>query len=102
LKYLFTAALVALLIWLLYRRLRPYIQVLRQVVRAFTGTLAAASQSQSGSRHDSENSASKLVRCAACSTWIPMNRALQANSSSYCSESCLLKVPKVSGRKKAG
>jgi hypothetical protein len=102
LKYLFTAALVVLLLWLLYRRLRPYLQLLRQVVGAFTGTLAAAAQSQAEVRRDPQGSASKLVRCAACSTWVPLNRALQANSSTYCSESCLLKAPKVKGRKTAG
>ena len=100
LKYLFTAALVALLIWLLYRRLRPYLQVLLQVLRAFTGTLEGTSQSQGRARQD--GSANKLVRCAACSTWIPMNRALHAHSSSFCSDVCLLQAPKVSGRKAAG
>ena len=102
LKYLFTAALVALLLWLLYRRLRPYIQMLRQVLRAFTGALDATSESQSGLGQRGETSASKLVRCASCSTWIPMNRALHANSSSYCSQVCLRKAPKVKGRKTAG
>jgi hypothetical protein len=101
LKYLFTAALVVLLIWLLYRRLRPYLQLLRQILSAFTGTLNAASQSQVGTRNQTATSASKLVRCAACSTWVPLNRALQANSATYCSEQCLRQAPKVRGRKTA-
>jgi hypothetical protein len=46
--------LVALLIWLLYRRLRPYIQALRQVLQAFTGKIDPTSQSASGLRYDAQ------------------------------------------------
>jgi hypothetical protein len=102
LKFLFTAALVALLLWLLYRRLRPYIQILRQVLGVVKGTLDAGSKSQTTVDRGSENSQSKLVRCSACATWIPMSRALYANSASYCSQACLQKAPKVRGRKTAG
>jgi len=41
---------VVLLIWLLYRRLRPYLQAARQVLRAFTGTLMLVTNQESALR----------------------------------------------------
>src|SRR5882762_3518441 len=100
LKYLLVLALIALLFWLLYRRLRPYIQILRQMIGIVGGTLGKNfPQSEFG--RTTPNAQSKLVRCAACNTWIPESRALNSDSSSYCSRACLRKAPAVKGRKAA-
>jgi MYND finger len=102
LKLLLILALVALLIWFAYRRLRPYLQLLRQLIGVLKGTIEAGSRTQSELRRDGENAESKLVRCAACNTWIPQSRAFNANAVSYCSRACLQKAPKVGRRKAAG
>jgi hypothetical protein len=101
-KLLLVLALLALLVWFLYRRLRPYIQILRQFLGVFKGTIDAGSHSSPGEfRQDSQIADSKLVRCAECNTWIPLSRALNANSNSYCSRECLKKAPALRGRKTA-
>ena len=101
-KLLFVLALIALLIWLLYRRLRPYIQLLRQFLRAFRGTIDLNSSSPTGEfRQGGPNLDSKLVRCGHCNTWIPLSRALNANSSAFCSPACLKQAPTVKQRKTA-
>jgi len=67
LKFLLLLALIALLIWFLYRRLRPYIQLLRQVLGAFKGTIDLGSKSATGEfRQNSQKADNRLVRCAAC------------------------------------
>src|SRR5437773_3178422 len=101
LKYLLVLALIALLFWLLYRRLRPYIQVLRQMFEIVSGTLGKSSP-QSEFRRTTPNAENKLVRCAACNTWIPQSRALESNSSSYCSRVCLKEAGIGRRRKAAG
>jgi hypothetical protein len=97
LKYLLVLALIALLFWLAYRRLRPYIQTLRQMLGILRGTLGKppAVQSEFGRSARTEN---KLVRCSACNTWIPPARALHSNATSYCSKACLQKAPAVKRR----
>lgn len=101
-KLLLVLALVALLVWFLYRRLRPYIQILRQFLSVFKGTIDSGANSSPGEfRQDSQIANSKLVRCAECNTWTPLSRALNANNSSYCSRECLKKAPAVRGRKTA-
>jgi len=90
LKYLLVLALVALLAWFLYRRLRPYLQLARQFLSAFKGTLdlgTRASNDEFG--EDLRNARSKLVRCVGCNTWVPLNRALHSNSDYFCSNACL-------------
>jgi hypothetical protein len=99
LKYLLTAALVALLIWLIYRRLRPYIQMLRQFISAVRGTIETGTQSEL--HRDTQNAESKLVRCANCDTWVPQARAFGANSAFYCSRVCLELAAKIRRRKAA-
>lgn len=86
-KYLVVIALVALLLFLLYRRLRPYLKrageflnILRQVQRTFTEP--SANRGGAGE---------KLVQCARCGIWIPVTRALAARSGAemFCSADCL-------------
>jgi Sec-independent protein translocase protein TatA len=103
LKYLLVLALIALLVWFLYRRLRPYIQLVRQFLGAFKGTLDLGSRSSDGDLgEDLQSARSRLVRCRECNTWVPMNRAIQASSDYYCSTGCLKKAPATKRRKTAG
>jgi hypothetical protein len=101
LKYLLLLALIALLFWLLYRRLRPYIQILRKVIGILAGAFDKNSTSQSQWRRVAPDAENRLVRCAACDTWIPQRRALNADSASYCSRECLQKAPATKRRKAA-
>jgi hypothetical protein len=101
LKLLLVLALIALLIWLLYRRLRPYLQVLRQVLSAIKGNINPGGASAGAFGQGAGHADSRLVRCAACDTWIPFSRALNAGSNSYCSKACLKQAPAVKKRKTA-
>jgi hypothetical protein len=102
LKFLLVLALLALLIWLLYRRLRPYIKMLRQILGALKGTADLGSQSSPGEfASHTQKTDTRLIRCAACKTWIPLSRALNANSESYCSSACVKKAPAGKRRKAA-
>ena len=102
LKLLLVLALLALLVWLLYRRLRPYIQLLKQVLTAFKGAIDPGSQSSSAEfGQHTQKADTKLVRCAKCNTWIPLSRAINLDSHSYCSSICLKKTPKIRRNKVA-
>ncbi|MFN2511076.1 MAG: hypothetical protein ABR568_06475 [Pyrinomonadaceae bacterium] len=102
LKYLIIGVLVALLFLLIYSRLRPYIELLRKVSSALKGGLDANSSAVPRGR--STKSENKLVRCVACGTWIPAERAIGAgsNMSEYCSRECLEKAATGEKRKLAG
>jgi hypothetical protein len=103
LKYLFVLALLALLGWFLYRRLRPYLQLLRNFLKAFKGTLDLnANEDPADFGVDQQNAQSRLVRCAECNTWIPLSRALTSGSTNFCSSACLKKFPVANRRKTAG
>ncbi|MBD0370975.1 MAG: hypothetical protein ICV60_09085 [Pyrinomonadaceae bacterium] len=94
-KYLIVLGLIALIFYLLlFWRLRRYMPVVRQIFsitrslyRMTKGAESARPAAESRGRSDGE----RLVRCAACGTWIPSGRALQlrSRSSVYCSTSCL-------------
>jgi hypothetical protein len=102
LKYLIIGALFALVFLLIYSRLRPYIELLRKVSSALKGTLdESSSRSPRGGSTKTEN---KLVRCVACGTWIPAQRAIGAgsNMSEYCSRECLENAATGEIRKRAG
>jgi len=95
-KYLFVLAFLALVAFLVYWRLRPYIRaarrflgVVREVNRVRTRTSAA--QSDLPRRPQRETAAAeKLVRCAACGTWMPASRAVSLRAgTTYCSHACL-------------
>ncbi len=101
-KLLIVLALIALLGWLLYRRLRPYIQLVGRVLGALRGTIDTRENTRAGEfGHDPQLAKSKLVRCSECNTWIPLSRAFSANSTSYCSRECLKKAPAVRDRRTA-
>ena len=94
LKYLFIILLLALAAFLAYRRLRPYIRGLRRlvgVVREVNRMRASAAQSDIPRAPGPKPAAAgRLVRCAACGTWMPASRAVSLRAgSTYCSHACL-------------
>jgi len=94
-KYLFVLSLIALAAFAVYWRLRPYIRG----VRRFLGVVRevnrmSATRPQTGVPRESTQTrapSERLVRCAACGTWIPAASAvaLRATGATYCSHSCL-------------
>jgi predicted SprT family Zn-dependent metalloprotease len=96
LKYLFILALFALAVFLVYWRLRPYIRGVRRfigVVREVKRVRAVNTATQSDIPQATKQKAAaneKLVRCAACGTWMPASRAVSLRAgATYCSHSCL-------------
>ena len=92
-KYLLVFIFLAFAVALVYVRLRPYISIARRAfgfvrdARRMTGPDAAAPP-----RRTQGAGGEKLVRCAACGTWLPASRALNFRASpqeAYCSEECL-------------
>ena len=87
-KVLFVIGLVALLFLLLYRRLRPYLKV----VRKFLNSIRQFQQinATQGGRQRPDQQSEKLVHCEACGTWVPVGRALSSGSGGtfYCSADC--------------
>ena len=93
-KYLFVLLLFALVVFLIYWRLRPYIRAARRflgVIREVNHVRASAAQSDLPRRPGRETAAAeKLVRCDACGTWLPASRAVSLRAgSTYCSHACL-------------
>jgi hypothetical protein len=95
LKYLFVLALFALVAFLIYRRLRPYLRgvrrflgVLREVRRMRAAARGGIPQEPAQRRADPTE---RLARCAACGTWMPASRAVKLGSAvaTYCSHACL-------------
>ena len=93
-KYLLVLALFAVVAFMAYWRMRPFIRgvrrflgVLREVNRMSTG----AQQQDLPRRRQKSAPGEKLVRCSACGTWMPASRAvtLRATGVNYCSHSCL-------------
>lgn len=102
-KYLVVAALVALLLILVYSRLRPYLVILKKVL----GTLNAVAGSSTPAQHAGASSPrikSKLVKCVGCETWIPADRAIgsRVGTATFCSRECLEKSSNSKERKIAG
>jgi hypothetical protein len=90
LKYLVIAALLLLVLLLIYSRIHPYIKLLQKmlgVVKTVTSPTPETSRSAPGSVE------SKLVRCVGCGTWVPADRAIGAGVGSqiYCSRECFEK-----------
>jgi len=94
-KYLFVLSLIALAAFAVYWRLRPYIRG----VRRFLGVVRevnrmSATRPQTGVPRESTQTrapSERLVRCAACGTWIPAASAvaLRATGATFCSHACL-------------
>ena len=97
LKYLFVLALFAFVVFLVYRRLRPYLRgarrlfgVLRDVNRMRAGAQQGGIPRQQAAPRRGDP-AEKLARCAACGTWMPASRVVKlgAAGATYCSHACL-------------
>jgi hypothetical protein len=90
-KYVVIAALVSIVVVVIYARIRPYLKLARQVADSLNAT-------------GDVNSRKKLVRCEGCGTWIPAERALNLSSglATFCSSECMAKQPVSKERKIAG
>jgi hypothetical protein len=97
LKYLVAAALLALLLLLVYSRIYPYLLSLQK----FLGALKSVGTPPSSSSRTARAADHKLLRCASCGTWIPAERAI-GRSPVYCSRECLEKKSREQERKIAG
>jgi hypothetical protein len=93
-KYLFILFLLAVVLFTIYWRMRPFIRG----VRRFLGVVREVNRMSAGARRDTPTqtqqqraTGEKLTRCAACGTWMPASRAvtLRATGVTYCSHSCL-------------
>jgi hypothetical protein len=94
LKYLIIAVVAALVFVLVYRRVRPYLQLMQKVVSALN--------QEPAERRRTSQAEHKLVRCVNCGTWIPSDKATRVGSTIYCSTECLEKRSASSDRKLAG
>jgi hypothetical protein len=90
LKALVVIGLIILLLVLLYRRLRPY----RELINEFFRTLRHFQQAASAPKQKSE----KLVCCETCGTWIPAGRAIGSGDTFFCSQECRRK-PEITNRR---
>jgi hypothetical protein len=91
LKFLIIAALVAILLLLVYSKLYPYIKLVKKVLgtaKSMADSSASPGGAFTGSAAKTDR---KLIRCVACGTWIPVDRAIgvKAGSSVYCSRECI-------------
>ena len=84
LKAALILGIITVLALLVYRALRPYLKLIRQFIQTVRYFQQANPQPPSARREGE-----KLIKCAACDTWIPESRALHANGSEYCSRVCL-------------
>lgn len=94
-KYLFVLTLFAVVAFMIYWRLRPYLRgarrflgVVREVNRMRTAARGEMPRAPA-SRSSAARSADKLVRCAACGTWAASSRAVNLGGATYCSHACL-------------
>ncbi|HAF13986.1 MAG TPA: hypothetical protein DCK99_09865 [Blastocatellia bacterium] len=103
-KFLVISFLFSLLLLLLYSRLRPYVIFLRKLLGAAKTMAEPQPDPKAAFRGNATRGDSKLVRCVACGTWIPSERAIGANAgrSVYCSRECLEKMSNGKERKLAG
>ena len=91
-KYLIVAAILGALLFLLYLRLRPYINAARRVLAVFREARAMSAGGQAtDSMRQKKTVDERLVRCASCGTWLPGSRALtlRSTSSTFCSHGCM-------------
>ena len=93
-KYLVVLLLFAAAAFYVYWRLRPYIRgarrlfgALREVNRMREGARPSDLPRQSSPKASSNE---RLLRCAACGTWMPASRAVSLRAgATYCSHACL-------------
>lgn len=103
-KLLIVLGVLALIFLVIYLRLRPYIRMARQMFGVARDVRGVVREEPARSAATRGGAGDKLVRCAACGTWVPSSRAvnLRSSSASYCSHACLESVAEGSERKAAG
>jgi hypothetical protein len=105
LKLLIVLGVLAVIFLLLYLRLRPFIKMARQMFGVAREVRRAVNPDAANfSKQRSATDGDRLVRCAACETWVPTSRAVRLRSSnaSYCSHACLESAAEISRRKATG
>ena len=102
-KFLVIAALLALLLLLLYSRLYPYLTILKKILGAAKTMADSPPNPNVVFRGSTAKTDRKLVRCVSCGTWIPAERAIGmgAGLSVYCSRECIEKSTASDKRKAA-
>ncbi len=104
-KVLVIAALLTLLLLLLYSRIYPYIQIIKKLFGGVARTLNDSPSTTGGaSQGATGKSVGKLVRCVGCGTWIPTERVIGKGGGQpiYCSRECIEKSAASEKRKAAG
>ncbi|MBA2733621.1 MAG: hypothetical protein H0U54_12090 [Acidobacteria bacterium] len=96
--------ILAVILLLIYLRLRPFIRMARQMLGVARDVNRVMKQEPVTSSTQSGGTGDRLVRCNSCETWIPASRAIKLRSSnaSYCSHVCLERAAEGSKRKAAG
>lgn len=102
-KFLVIAALVALLLLLLYSRLYPYIRTLQKILGVAKKIGESPTNPADAFKGSQTKPDKKLVRCVSCGTWIPAERAIGTGggSSIYCSRECIEKASASANKKVA-
>jgi hypothetical protein len=90
-KYLFLLALFALVVALVYWRVRPYVAAARRFLNLFRDAQRITSDDPATAPRRPARAGEKLARCRVCATWLPASRALTLRNSPdvYCSHACL-------------
>jgi hypothetical protein len=90
-KYLLLLALFALVVFLVYRRLKPYINTARRVLGFVRDARNLSTDAPSAATKRASRAGEKLLRCETCGTWLPISRALtlRGSANAYCSHACL-------------
>ena len=103
-KYLLLLAVVAVVAFLVYLRLRPYINFARRALGFVRDARRLTRQDLPGPAPRRANAeGERLVRCSSCGTWLPASRALAIRSSSevYCSTGCVERAGQTESRPRA-
>jgi hypothetical protein len=104
LKYLVIAALVALLLLLVYSKLYPYLQILKKILGAARTMADTPLDRSEQTREAAAKGGRKLVKCVGCGTWVPAERAIASGRGQlvYCSRECIESASNGNERKMAG
>lgn len=82
--------LFALLLLVVYVRLRPYLQFFRQVLGIFREARKNTTTPGRESALPKKPATSEaLLRCAACGAWSPEGQTLKLGAQAFCSHNCL-------------
>ena len=91
-KYLIIAVVLGALFFIIYLRLRPYLNIARRILGVVREARSMrVGQTMPNAVRQQTSDGERLVRCAACGIWFPASRAvsLRSTSSNFCSHACL-------------